>query len=97
MPSFMHTLDRDGPLQVEVTYHWQAGSLGSRSSLGVPEEPDEEPSIELESVISADGTQIILRDGEEYAELIEAAEEHAKDEGCPIGSEDETPIWDGRD
>lgn len=94
MPSFMHTLDRDdGPLEVEVTYGCLRASRGRRSSLGVPEEPDEVSGTEILSVKTAQGAEVELT-ADEYDDVIEAAEEEARDE---IGSEDETPIWEGRD
>lgn len=52
--------------EIEITYYATKGSRGARDSFGVPLEPDEEPEIEIESVISVeDGCDIELTEKEQ--------------------------------
>ena len=51
-------INADGEMEevkVEVTYTYTPASRGYRNSLGVPEEPDEDEDLDIETVIDENG------------------------------------------
>jgi SH3-like domain-containing protein len=54
-------------LDVTVKYVYSPAYRGARSSLGVPEEPDEEECIEICSVTDSNGDDVELLDSENNA------------------------------
>lgn len=69
MPSFDYELTRKVP--VTVTFSTLRPSRGRRDSLGVPQEPDDEADVEIESIKDAAGNELVLTE-EESQEIAEA-------------------------
>jgi hypothetical protein len=57
--------------EVTVDYSYYAPVRGSRSSLGVPEEPDEDECMEINSITTEDGTEIFSENIEGGVESVE--------------------------
>lgn len=47
------------PAKVKVEFDYHGGFRGARNSMGVPEEPDDYPSVEILSVKDKDGSEWI--------------------------------------
>jgi len=69
MNSLVYTLTRvneteEIEIPVVVEYSYNKAHRGHRDSMGVPEEPDEDASIEIESVKTTDGIEIEITEKE---------------------------------
>lgn len=51
--------------EIVVDFSCYGATKGYRNSLGVPEEPDEDPSIELNSITDEDGNEIKVSENEQ--------------------------------
>lgn len=69
MPSFDYELTRTIP--VTVTFTALRPSRGRRDSIGVPQEPDDEADVEIESIKDAAGNKLVLTE-EESQEIADA-------------------------
>lgn len=63
--------DDDEVFQLTIEYTYHRAYRGARSSLGVPEEPDEPAGIEIEAILDEDGNEFEVTDSEEE-EIYEA-------------------------
>ena len=80
MSSFETTLCRDDDEELEVTveYWTERASRGSRSSLGVPEEPDDPGGVYIAHVRDADDNEVPVSDTE-LDRLVDRIEEHLQE------------------
>jgi len=60
-----YTLDREREIDVTVKFDYQPPCKGSRDSMGVPLEPDDEEEVEITSVSDEHGNDIDLTSDEE--------------------------------
>lgn len=66
MSSFTHFIERDDQeIAVEVEYTYSRGSRGHCDRYGAPEEPDDDPEVEVQSVTGPDGKEMVLTPDEE--------------------------------